>query len=169
MWCEHLPVLTVHCFVNVNQCNQRHQHWLIEVFCLCWWPHHVVAYGIIYITVLLPYLQAFRHQDGEKSKSRLLPPPRRFLGNVINGSRNKCLNFGDVPDPRGTMRFVHLKIKSKDQWLRGFDHNAIFYVMETCSSTAYTTVVSHSMWGKRLFQINCIFFCLQQKICALAI
>lgn len=67
------------------------------------------------------------------------------------------------------MRFVHLKIKSKDQRLRGFDHNAIFYVMETCSSTAYTTVVSHSMWGKRLFQINCIFFCLQQKICALAI
>lgn len=62
-----------------------------------------------------------------------------FLGNVNNGSRNKRLNFGDVLD---------LKIKGRDQRLRGFDHNAIFYVMESCSTTAYTyytTEVSHNM------------------------
>lgn len=111
-----------------------------------------------------------------------------FLGNVNNGSRNKCLNFGDVLD---------LKIKGRDQRLRGFDHNVIFYVMESCSTTAYTyytyytteevTIckersclvgvfalrvlqnVENAGYCYSCFQINCIFFITARNITAMCL
>lgn len=45
-----------------------------------------------------------------------------FSGNVYNGPKMSPLNFGDVPDPRGTLTI-------------SFDHKAIFWVF--CITTDY--------------------------------